>query len=96
MSGLWDSVKKGAGRAAAEAEKQATITKLAVEVSQTKGKMKDKLEEMGKTSLDLYRAGTIDHPSLEGCVVEIDALERHVKDLEDQIAKVKAASPSDN
>ena len=92
MPGLWDQVKRGANRAAAEAERQATIAKLGLEVNQIKGKIKDQLEGMGKTSLDLYRAGTIDHGSLEPFVVEIDKLERHVNEVEDQIASIKASS----
>ena len=92
---LWDSVRRGASRAAAEAERQATIAKLSMEVNSTKGKIKDKLEEMGKVALDLYRQGTIDHASLEPIVVDIGNLESRVKELEDQIAAQKA-TPSSN
>lgn len=88
---LWDNMRKGVNRAAAEAERQAAIAKLSMEVNGTKGKIKDKLEEMGTTALALYREGTIDHASLEAIVVEITNLESHVKDLEDQIATQKAA-----
>lgn len=88
---LWDSVRRGASRAAAEAEKQATIAKLSMEVNSTKGKVKDKLEEMGQVALDLYRQGTIDHASLEPIVLEIGNLEARIKELEDQIAAQKAA-----
>jgi|GEM_PF-3869403 len=92
MPGFWDQAKKAAGRAAAEAEKQATVAKLSMEVNQTNGKIKDRLAEMGKTTLQLYRDGTIDHGSLETFVVEIDNLERHVKELEEQITQTKAAA----
>ncbi len=91
---LWDSVRRGASRAAAEAERQATIAKLSMEVNSTKGKIKDKLEEMGKISLDLYRQGTIDHASLEPIVMEISNLESRIKELEDQITAQKTAPPS--
>lgn len=89
---LWDNMRKGVNRAAAEAEKQAAIAKLSMEVNSTKGKVKDKLEEMGKSALALYREGTIDHASLEGIVVEIGKLESHIKELEDQIASQKSAT----
>ncbi|MGH2461737.1 MAG: hypothetical protein ACRDIY_23025 [Chloroflexota bacterium] len=88
---LWDNMRKGVNRAAAEAEKQAAIAKLSMEVSSTKGKVKDRLEEMGKAALGLYREGTIDHGSLEGIVVEIDKLEAHLKEIEDQIAAQKSS-----
>jgi ABC-type phosphate transport system auxiliary subunit len=93
---LWDSVRRGASRAAAEAEKQATIAKLAMEVNTTKGKINEQLEEMGKTALGLYRDGTIDHATLEPIVVEITKLEAHVKELEDQIAAAKASAPGNS
>lgn len=89
---LWDNMRKGVNRAAAEAERQAAIAKLSMEVNSTKGKVKDKLEEMGKSALTLYREGTIDHASLEGIVVEIGKLESHIKELEDQIAAQKSAT----
>ncbi len=91
---LWDSVRRGASRAAAEAERQATIAKLSMEVNSTKGKIKDKLEEMGKISLDLYRQGTIDHASLEPIVMDIGSLEARIKELEDQIAAQKTGPSS--
>ena len=92
MPGFWDQAKKATSRAAAEAQKQATVTKLGVEVNQTKGKIKDKLAEMGQATLQLYRDGVVNHASIEPFVVEIDNLERHVKDLESQIAEAKAAT----
>lgn len=95
MPGLWDSVKRGASRAAAEAEKQAAVAKLSVEISQTNGKIQGKLEEMGKASLSLYREGTIDHAELEPIVVEISNLEDRVKELEKQIASLKETQTSD-
>lgn len=91
MPGFWDSAKKAASKAAAEAEKQATIAKLNVEVNQTNGKIKDKLADMGKSALQLYRDGAIDHADLEPFVVEIDNLERHLKEVESQISEAKAA-----
>jgi|SwirhisoilCB1_FD_contig_31_17637938_length_537_multi_5_in_0_out_0_2 hypothetical protein len=96
MPGFWDQARKAASRAAAEAEKQATVAKLNVEVSQTNAKIKDKLADMGKTALQLYRDGAIDHAELEPFVVEVDNLERHVKDLENQIDEAKAAQVADN
>ena len=90
MPGFWDQAKKAASRAAAEAEKQATVAKLNVEVSQANSKIKDKLADMGKTALQLYRDGVIDHAELEPFVVEIDNLERHVRDVESQIAESNA------
>jgi hypothetical protein len=92
MPGFWDQAKKAASRAAAEAEKQATVAKLNVEVNQTNGKIKDKLADVGKMALQLYRNGAIDHAELEPFVVEVDNLERHVKELENQIAEAKSAT----
>ena len=89
---LWDNMRKGVNRAAAEAERQAAIAKLSMEINSTKGKVKDKLEEMGKAALGLYREGVIDHASLKGVVVEMDKLEAHIKELEDQVAAQKAAT----
>lgn len=95
MPGLWDSVKRGASRAAAEAEKQAAVAKLSVEISQANGKIRDKLEEMGKASLSLYREGTIDHATLEPFVVEISNLEGRVKEIEKQIASIRETPAGD-
>lgn len=91
---LWDQMRRGVNRAAQEAEKQATIARLSMEINQTKGQVKDKLEEVGKITLGLYREGVIDHASLEAPVVEIGKLEAHISDLEGQIAALKSAPPS--
>ncbi|HEX5414729.1 MAG TPA: hypothetical protein VFZ25_03625 [Chloroflexota bacterium] len=91
MPGFWDQAKKAASRVGAEAEKQATVAKLNVEINQTHGRIKDKLADMGQAALQLYRNGTIDHADLEPFAVEIDNLERHVKELETQIAEARAA-----
>jgi len=88
---LWDSVKRTANKAAAEAEKTAAIARLSMEVKTTRGEIKDKLEELGHTALGLYREGTIDHGSLESVVLEIGKLEAKVTDLEGQIAAQKAS-----
>lgn len=93
---LWDSVRRGASRAAQEAEKQATIAKLSMEVNNTKGKIRDQLEAMGKAALELYKEGTIDHANLEPIVVEITKLEAHVKEVEDQIASLKATPSTES
>lgn len=92
---LWNNMRKGVNRVAGEAEKQASIAKLSMEVNTTKGKIKDKLEEMGQTTLNLYREGAVDHASLEGVVGEIGKLEARVKELEEQIAAQKGSTAAD-
>ncbi|MBX6772649.1 MAG: hypothetical protein IRY83_13040 [Chloroflexi bacterium] len=83
---LWDTVRQKAGKAAAEAERQAKIARLTVEISRTRGKITERLEEMGQVALELYRQGTIEHARLEPLAAEISKLEEHIKALEDEIA----------
>lgn len=86
---LWDKVKRGVERAADEAEKQAAIARLNLEMKGVKGDINNRLENLGQIALDLYRKGDIDHPDLEKLVVEITELEAKVGELEKQIAKVR-------
>jgi len=92
---FWDQMKRGVNRAAQEAERQAAIARLSMEINQNKGQIKDKLEELGKAALDLYREGIIDHASLEAPVVEIGKLEDKIGEIEGQIAALKTPTPQD-
>jgi hypothetical protein len=82
------------GRAATEAEKQATIARLSLEANGVRGEIKRKMEEMGETTLRLLRSGELSHPALAGLVDETAALEGRVADLEKQIEQVRSGESS--
>ena len=86
---FWEQLKRGVSRAADEAEKQATIARLNLEIKGVKGNIREKLEDLGQVALELYRKGNIDHPDLEKLVVEIGNLESRVEEIEKQIAAVR-------
>ncbi len=92
--GIWDKVQRGVGRAAEEAEKQATIAKLGLDINATNGEIRRKKAELGEEVLKLARSGEFKHEAIDPLVAEVDRLEARVADLEKQLAETRAAPAS--
>jgi hypothetical protein len=86
---FWQKVQRGVSSAASEAEKQATIAKLMLEVNGAKGSISKKHEELGILASKLVKQEEISHPALQSAIEEISSMENHVRDLEGRIAEVR-------
>ncbi len=89
--GIWDKVQRGVGRAAEEAEKQAALAKLSIDVNATNGDIRKKTAEIGEEVLKLARSGDLKHDAIGPLVAEVDRLEAKVAELEKQLAEIRAA-----
>jgi uncharacterized protein YoxC len=92
--GIWDKVQRGVGRAAEEAEKQAAIAKLGLDINGTNGEIRRKTTEIGEEVLKLARSGDIKHETVDPLVAEVDRLVARVAELEKQLAETRAAPAS--
>lgn len=91
---LWDKVQRGVGRAAEEAEKQAAIAKLGLDINGTNGDIRRKTAELGEQALKLARSGDLKHEAVDPLVAEVDRLEAKVAELEKHMAELRAAPSS--
>jgi peptidoglycan hydrolase CwlO-like protein len=89
--GIWDKVQRGVGRAAEEAEKQAALAKLGLDINATNGDIRKKTAELGERVLKLARSGDLEHAVIGPLVAEIDSLEAKVAELEKQLTETRAA-----
>ena len=92
--GIWDKVQRGVGRAAEEAEKQAAIAKLGLDINATNGEIRRKTTEIGEEVLKLARSGDLKHETVDPLVAEVDRLQARVAELEKQLAETRAAPAS--
>ncbi len=90
--GIWDKVQRGVGRAAEEAEKQAALAKLGLDINATNGEIRRKTAEIGETVLKLVRSGDLKHDALEPLVAEVGRLEARVAEQEKQSAEIRTPS----
>jgi hypothetical protein len=89
--GIWDKVQRSVGRAAEEAEKQAALAKLSLDINATNGDIRRKTAEIGEEVLKLTRSGDLKHDALKPLVEEVDRLEARVVELEKQQADIRTA-----
>ena len=87
---FWQQVRRGVTKAAAEAEKQANIARLTLEINGVKGNIRRKVEELGDRALTFIRQGEIVEPSLGTIAHEIAELEARVAEIEKQIEEVRS------
>ncbi len=87
---FFQKVRQGVSSAATEAERQATIARLSLDVNGTKGAIRKKQEELGTLVLQLVREGELTHPAFHDAVEEITGLERRVAEVEAHIAEIRA------
>jgi chromosome segregation ATPase len=92
--GIWDKVQRGVGRAAEEAEKQAALAKLGLDINATNGEIRRRTAELGEEVLKLARSGELKHDTIDPLVAEVDRLEARVADLEKQLADTRSAPAS--
>ena len=91
---IWDKMRAGAGRAAAEAQKQATATRLGMQIDDHKTEIRRKTAELGRLALELVQKGEVADPTLQGVAKEIAALEAQISELQAQVTAVKGSSPA--
>jgi uncharacterized protein YoxC len=91
---LWDKVQRGVGRAAEEAEKQASIAKLGLDINGTNGEIRRKTTELGEQVLKLARGGELKHDTIDPLIADVDRLEARVAELEKQLAEIRTAPAS--
>lgn len=89
---FWEKVQRGVSNAAVEAERQATLARLNLELVRARNAVSKKQEELGTAVLGLVRQGELTHPSFEPLLQAISAAEQHVSQIEAQIAETRGPS----
>ena len=90
---FWQKVQRGVSSAASEAEKQANIAKLMVEVNGVKGSISKKYEEFGVLTARLVQQNEISHTAFQAPLDEIAGQESHLHELEARIAEMRGQGP---
>ena len=89
---FWDKMRTGASKAADVAQKQATATRLGMQIDDTKTEIRRKTAAMGKLALELVRNGELTQPALRNLAQEIATLETQIVDLQAQVAAARGSS----
>jgi chromosome segregation ATPase len=89
---LWEKMRSDASRAADVAQKQATSTRLSMQIDDAKTEIRRKTAELGKLALELVRKGELTDPALQSLSHDIAALETQIADLQAQIADLKGGT----
>ena len=87
---FWNKVQQGVGRAAAEAEKQARIARLGMQIGEVEGSIRQKKQELGDKALGLIRSGDLKDPSLDPTVEEIGKDEARLAELRAELAQIQS------
>ncbi|MEX2588427.1 MAG: hypothetical protein WD602_10620 [Actinomycetota bacterium] len=87
-----DKAKKAAKDAGTEAQKQAGIAKLSLELKGVRDDLKSELTSLGEQTLKLVREDRVKHESLDPRLAEINRLEQRAAEVEGKISDVKAGS----
>lgn len=86
---FWEKVQRGVSSAASEAEKQATVAKLNLELNRARSGLTKKHEELGSVVLGLIRQGELSHPSFEPILKDISSSEEQVSQIEAHLAETR-------
>ncbi len=86
---FWNKVQQGVGRAAAEAEKQARIARLNMQIGDAESGLKQLKADLGGAALELVRADKLNEPSLTTFVEQIGAQEKKISDLRAELAEIQ-------
>ena len=87
-----DKAKQAAKKAGAEAQKQANVAKLNLELKNVRDDMRAKLTSMGELALKLVRDDKLKAQSFNALVKDVEGLEKRISEIEGQITEVKAQS----
>jgi hypothetical protein len=87
-----DKAKQAAKKAGAEAQKQANVAKLTLELKNVRDDMRAKLTSMGELALKLVRDDKLKAQSFNALVKDVEGLEKRIGEIEGHIAEVKAQS----
>ena len=87
---FWNKVQSGVSRAAAEAEKQARITRLNLQIGEAQNAVRHKEQELGAAALKLARAGKLSDPTIDPIVQSIEDQEKRLTELREQLAEMQS------
>jgi hypothetical protein len=90
---FWNKVQSGVSRAAAEAEKQAKVTRLNFQVGEVQTTLRRKQQELGEVALQLARDGKLSDPAVDALVASIDEQEARMAELRAQVTEIQGAVP---
>jgi RNA polymerase subunit RPABC4/transcription elongation factor Spt4 len=89
MTGLLDRLKKGADKAALEADKLRRITRVRSQISALQGRVNSHTRALGEKALGLFDAGQLTQPELlEGCE-QIAVLRQQMAEKEAEIEAIR-------
>lgn len=89
---FWEKVQRGVSNAANEAERQATIARLSLELSRARAGVEKKHEELGTVALGLIRQGELSNPAFEPILKDLGGAEEQVTQLEAQLVEIRGPS----
>jgi hypothetical protein len=84
---FWDKVQSGVRSAAGEAEKQARIARLNLQIGEVEGAIRRKHQELGEAALELARQGKLSDPAVASVVSAITEQEASLAELREQLAE---------
>jgi hypothetical protein len=90
---FWKSVQEGVTRAAAEAEKQARITRLNLQLGEAQRVLRNKQLELAHVALELARDQKLSDPAMDPIIEAITEQETRLADLRDQLAELSPTVP---
>jgi uncharacterized protein with GYD domain len=90
---FWNKVQSGMSRAAAEAEKQARIARLNMQLHDVEGTIRQQHQTLGEAALQLVRDGKLSDPALDSAVKSIDEQETRLAELKEQLAEAQNSAP---
>lgn len=93
---FWNKVQQGVKTAAAEAEKQARIARLGLQINEVDSNVRQKTKDLGDAALKLIREGglKLNEPELDAVVAEITQLEARLSELRAEQAEIQAGPPA--
>src|SRR5438105_2548083 len=87
---FWNKVQGGVSRAAAEAEKQAKIARLSVQIGGVESTLRQKKQELGDAALELIRAQKLTEPSFDPILQGISEHEARLAELRAELAELQS------
>jgi hypothetical protein len=90
---FWKNVQQGVTRAAAEAERQARITRLNLQIGDAQSILRSKQLELGQAALELARDHKLSDPGIDPLVEAIGDQEARLTELRDQLAEMAGTAP---
>lgn len=91
---VWDDLRKGAESLWDEGAKLPRYARLAARIKALENALGEKIYDLGSRALELHRRNELHHTELEELFVEIRALQREIRDRQDDLQALKATGRS--